>query len=222
MPYREDIPGYMPKKDLEIIEALAGSIKENGLIVEVGSYFGRSSWVWAKSSPPHSTVYCIDPWPHLDSVRGIFDVSLEDFKSYVQDCPNVVPIQGYSPHIPWTEDLLVDLVFIDGNHFSPHVDNDLQFWSRMLKPTGILCGHDFNPLRYPDVCETVIRLAQESGWPLRIFEGSTIWYFEKEKEQFSLSNKRMVSQRLILESMSWQPTLAQLDVVRRIYQQKQA
>lgn len=220
MPFREDIPGYMPRTDLEIIEAIAACVPESGNIVEVGSYFGRSSWAWAKSAPSTSKVYCIDPWPNSQVVKGIFDASIEDFKSYVQDCSNIIPIQGFSPHIPWPKDRCVDVVFIDGNHTSPHVDNDLSFWSEMLAPHGILCGHDFNPYKYPDVCESVVHLSQKLHLPFRLFQGSTIWYFEKSKENFSVKNKKMLSQRLILETMSWQPDATQIEVLRRIYQHK--
>lgn len=220
MPFREDIPGYMPRKDLEIIEALAACVGENGIVVEIGSYFGRSSWAWAQSVPPSAKVYCIDPWPDSKLVRGIFDANIEDFKSFVQDCPNILPIQGLSPHVPWPKDRLADVIFVDGNHSSPHVDNDLAFWSDMLKPNGILCGHDFNPYRYRDVCEAVIALSKSKEWPFRIFQDSTIWFFENRQENFPLKNKNMLSQHVILETMSWQPNATHLEVLRRIYQYK--
>lgn len=217
MPYREDIPGYMPRKDLEIIEALSQCVTEKGTVVEIGSYFGRSSWAWAKSVPPSATVYCIDPWPASPFVRGIFDASFEDFSNTIKDCPNIIPIQGFSPYIPWSKDRLADVIFIDGNHKKPHVNNDIEFWSEMLTKTGILCGHDFNPYKYPDVCEAVISLSYLNNWPFRIFQDSTIWYFEKHKENFSIKNKKMISQRLVLETMSWQPDAKQIEVVRKIY-----
>ncbi|MGK5594324.1 MAG: class I SAM-dependent methyltransferase [Parachlamydiaceae bacterium] len=218
MPYREDIPGYMPKKDLEVIENLAGCLPENSCMVEVGSYYGRSSWAWAKSVPSSCIVYCIDPWPHSDLVQGIFDASLDDFESYLKDCPNVIPVQGLSPHIPWDDKQFVDLVFIDGNHFSPHVNDDLECWAKRLTPSGILSGHDFNPTRYPDVCEAVIALSKELRWPLRLFSNSTIWYLERGKEPLSSHNRRIVAQRLIVESMCWQPNEAQMEAIRHVYQ----
>lgn len=218
MPFREDIPGYMPRKDLEIIEALAACVSEEGTVVEIGSYFGKSSWAWAKSVPKGATVYCIDPWPASQIVRGIFDAKLEDFKDYVRDCPNIIPIQGYSPHIPWPKERLADVIFIDGNHMKPHVNNDIAFWSEMVKPHGILCGHDFNPYKYRDVCEAVIQFSETNSMPFRLFQDSTIWYLENGKENFSLKNKNMLSQHLVLETISWQPDAAQIAVIRKIYQ----
>ena len=140
---------------------------------------------FAKSVDPSVTVYCIDPWPGSPSkqlVPGLFDAGLEDFREYVRDCPNIVPIQGYSPRMPWPSKRLVDLAFIDGNHSSPHVDNDIAFWSEKLQPTGILSGHDFNPERHPDVCEAVINFSKKLQKSFRVFPDSSIWYFEPDRE----------------------------------------
>lgn len=218
MPFREDIPGYMPRQDLINIEAIASCVPENGSVVEVGSYFGKSSWAWAKSVPDSAKVYCIDPWPASSLVRGIFDASIEDFKDYVRDCPNIIPIQGYSPYIPWPKENLVDVVFIDGNHKEPHVTHDIEFWVELLKPGGILCGHDFNPYCYKDVCEAVIHFSENNKWPFRLFQDSTMWYFENGKENFSLKNKKLLSQHLVLETMSWQPESTHINVLRKVYQ----
>lgn len=220
MPYREDIPGYMPRRDLEVLEAIAACVEPNGTAVEVGSYFGKSSWALAKSVDPSVTLYCIDPWPGSPSqqlVLGLFDAGLEDFKEYVKDCPNIVPIQGYSPHMPWPKEKKADLVFIDGSHISPDVDNDIAFWLGQLKETGILCGHDFNPQAHPDVCEAVIKTSKTLGMPIKIFTGSTIWYFKFGQEEFSEKNHRRQVNLLLLETMSWQPTSEQIKKLRKIY-----
>jgi hypothetical protein len=136
MAYREDIFGYMPEIDLISIEVLAACVPERGTVVEVESYFGRSAWAWAHSVRSEVKVFCIDPWPGMkenhDSSKKMKDASLEEFLANVQDCPNIIPIRGSSPIMPWDKNLRPDLVFIDGNHFYPQVDNDLAFWAAQL------------------------------------------------------------------------------------------
>ncbi len=221
MPYREDIPGHMYGRDFKAIEALAACVSPHGTVVEVGAYYGRSAWAWAKSVPSSATVYCIDSWegnkddplPQMDR-----SASLDEFKEYVKDCSNIIPIQGYSPTMTWDKNLRPDLVFIDGNHLKPHVDNDLAFWSKQLNPHGILCGHDFNPSKWPDVCAAVIQLAKSIKKPFRLFEDNTIWYFELEREEFKVENREVLMSRLLLEEISWQPTPNNILQIQSMFQ----
>lgn len=208
MVYREDIPGWMNKQDFIAIEALASCVPPEGILVEIGSYLGRSSWAWAQSVLPSVKVYCIDPWP---------ENLLPEFKENVKDCPNITPIQGYSPTMPWNKDLKPDLVFIDGNHYSPHVDNDLIFWSQQLKQSGILCGHDFNPFKWPDVCRAVIKQAKLLKKPFKIFEGSSVWYIELNQEDFSVENRDCLINRIGLQDISWEPTCDEIQYMIEKY-----
>ena len=41
--YNLDIPGFMSETELIVIEELASQVPENGIIVELGCYKGRSS-----------------------------------------------------------------------------------------------------------------------------------------------------------------------------------
>lgn len=214
MPYREDIPGFMPLTDLRVIEALSETVPANGIVVEVGSYFGRSSWAFAKSVDPSVKVYCIDPWIATEE----YNARLEDFKEYTKDCSNIIAIKGCSPDIPWPAELKIDLAFIDGNHKSPYVDKDLDHWSKKLSKNGILSGHDFNPKKYPDVCRAVIRASQTLKRPFRIFDDSTIWFLEMGIEDFNWETKKRLSKILHLETMSWQPDETHIKMIQNVYE----
>lgn len=198
MPYREDLQGWMTVPDFKAIESLAATVPENGVVVEIGSAWGRSSWAWAKSVKPTVTVYCIDPWTKND----IYSATIDEFLESVKDCPNIIPIQGLSPDMKWDKKIKPDLVFIDGNHASPYVDNDISFWSKQLKPTGILSGHDFELEWFKDVCRATINQAMIMKKNLRIFEGSRIWYIELERNRLSRNNEDLIA-RLLLEDISY-------------------
>lgn len=41
------------------------------------------------------------------------------------------------------EDGSLDFVYLDGNHMSPYIDEDIQMWLKKVKVGGILGGHDY-------------------------------------------------------------------------------
>jgi hypothetical protein len=167
MPYNLSIPGQVSVYQLQAIELVASLVPKNGIAVEVGSLFGKSSWAWAKSVDPSAHVYCIDPWEGNRGVRGMeqrlgIAYGLEQFNKHVTDCANLTPLQGYSPRDFLDWDRAIDLYYEDAVHTDPILSDNLRFWSAKLKPSGILCGDDYRP-RFPDVCNGVHRLAAEFG-----------------------------------------------------------
>jgi len=167
MPYNPSIPGQVSEHQLKAIEAVASLVPQNGKVVEVGSLFGSSSWTWAKSVDPSVTVYCIDPWEGNEGVRAMearygITYGIEQFKRHTADCPNIRPLQGYSPtnFLDWSDP--IDLYYEDAVHVNPILARNLEFWSGKLKPGGIVCGDDYRP-RFPDVRAGAEDLARRLG-----------------------------------------------------------
>jgi hypothetical protein len=166
MPYNLDIPGQVSVDQLRAIEAVAALVPEKGKLVEVGSLFGRSSWAWAKSVNPSVTLYCIDAWKD-DDIRTMqaphgISCGIEQFRAFTQDCPNILPMQGYSPtgFLSWTDP--IDLYYEDAAHTDPILSQNLEFWTARLKPGGIICGGSYRP-RFADVQHGAERLAERFG-----------------------------------------------------------
>lgn len=155
MPYDLDIPGQVSEFQLQAIEVVASLVPKGGCVVEVGSLFGRSSWAWAKSVPQDAVVYCIDPWEGNQGVRGLeqahnIQYGIGQFKEYTKDCPNIRPIQAYSPDGVGEWDIPVDVYYEDAVHTNPILDRNIKFWTSKLSPNGIACGDDYRP-RFADV-----------------------------------------------------------------------
>jgi hypothetical protein len=174
MPYRLDIPGQVSVFQLRAIEAIASLVPPHGVVVEVGSLFGRSSWAWGASVPPSTEVFCIDPWEHNAGVRAMeqrygIKYGLEQFIEYTKDQPNITPKKGYSPNdfLDWNRN--IDLYYEDAVHTNPILARNLEFWSSKLKPTGVLCGDDYRP-RFPDVRSGAEGLAKAFGRELILVE----------------------------------------------------
>jgi hypothetical protein len=52
----------MNRAELELIARTAAEVRPRGVIVEIGSFAGRSSVHWAANSDPTVAVYCMDPF----------------------------------------------------------------------------------------------------------------------------------------------------------------
>lgn len=97
-------------------------------ILEVGSLFGESAKVLAHGG----RVVCVD----------LFEQGLERFTANTIGC-HVTPFQGDSRLLlPLLPDHAYDLIFIDGDHTWPVVDNDLKQAKRLIRPGGVICGDD--------------------------------------------------------------------------------
>lgn len=166
MAFRLDIPGQVNIHQLRAIELVASLAPRDGVIVEVGSLFGRSSWAWGASAP-QATVYCIDPWQGNQGValmeaRLGIKYGVEQFIEHTKDLPNVKPMQGYSPQDFKNWDKPVDIYYEDAVHVNPILKANLDFWSAKVKPTGVICGDDYRP-RFPDVRAGAEGLAKALG-----------------------------------------------------------
>lgn len=63
-------------------------------------------------------------------------------------------------------DKSLDFVFVDANHYYPHVKLDIEAWLPKLKPSGLMCGHDYDNKEYTfgaDVKRAVDEIAKSLG-----------------------------------------------------------
>jgi len=151
------IPGWSSKNELGLLGSLASRVRANGTIVELGSFAGRTASILAKNGP-QAKVYCIDPWGHFD-IRRVNDFALtymsgdistfypgelyDLFLRNTADCPNIIPMRGLSTEVPWKEDHLIDLLFIDADHDTEPLLADLKTWWPRMHPDGLVVGHDW-------------------------------------------------------------------------------
>jgi hypothetical protein len=178
MPYDLDILGFMPEKELQILARLAKLFvpEKNGVIVEVGSFCGRSTVCWARNIDPSTTIYAYDRFPEDDYHLGQPLNTKEEFLKNTRDYKNIIPVTGYCPDpSKYTDDRKIDLFFLDALHMNP---NDLQVLLHFLphlKPNGLLAGHDYYH-EWPDVIFNVKFLEELIGVKATIEH--TVWYIQ--------------------------------------------
>ena len=172
--YDMSIKGHMNEIELKVIERWASEVPENGVIVEVGSLFGRSAVAWAKSCHPSVNVYCVDAFYDAQGDNDFYD----EFHENTKDIPNIHPVARVCPFFKYSKHIgePADIFFVDAAHFNPNDWHIIQFGLRNLKSGGLLCGHDYLST-FPDVKLNVNRLEEMFGKPATFYSGTSLWSF---------------------------------------------
>jgi hypothetical protein len=149
---------------------------KNISVLEIGSYVGESTRMFADKV---KSVISVDPFMN--------DYDPNDLACRFADIPTKVyqefqkNISSYSniKHIRKTSDDAIndlidekfDLVYIDGVHTYEQVKKDIENYRKIVKPNGLLCGHDYlNEGHLVGVFEAVNEIF---GKPDIIFEDTT-------------------------------------------------
>jgi hypothetical protein len=135
------IPGWLSKREEKLLAYFAA--KTPGLIVEIGSYQGKSTVAMARVTK--NKIYAIDPH-YLKSYKKF----LANTKKY----KNIIPIKKTSEKANINWKLPIALLHIDGNHEYEFVKQDIKLWLKHLENNGVVVFHDaFAP--YPQVWQAV-------------------------------------------------------------------
>jgi predicted O-methyltransferase YrrM len=147
----ETIPGWMRPEELRWLAEQAATRRD---IAEIGSWMGRSTRALADHTP--GTVYAVDTWQGSD--EPVHRKALADKPKdwlYRQFCANLADLLAAQPpkviavRRPSVQAarrlrrLRFDLIFLDGAHDYASVRDDLAAWAPLLRPGGLLCGHDW-------------------------------------------------------------------------------
>lgn len=160
----------------------ATEIGEKGLIIEIGVWAGFTAIAMALGGP---FVYAVDTFDGrdrftskkaLESLMGFYQLNyaptntLPFFLSNVEKAglsgrlcevvrPSVEAVSLFEPNT-------ADLIFLDGDHERDAIRDDLQLWSRILKPGGILAVDNYKGIG--EVKQETDRFIQDSQWPVAI------------------------------------------------------
>lgn len=147
------IEGQVSKNEITRLISLAQDVKMGEVIVEIGSFRGRSSIALGLGSKMGngSRVYAVDP--HLDFsgvMGGTFSPSdqTELYKNIIRfsmgEIVSVVSLPSACTAKGWIEDWPIGLLWIDGDHKYESVRLDFDSWKDHVAPNGIIAFHDSN------------------------------------------------------------------------------
>ena len=166
-------------------------IPHNGVVVEVGSFFGDSSsrmfCEGIKKYKNNAVLHCVDTFNddfftsktqtadfmkkfnRITRGRRVIEVFFENMQPYEYKLireDSVDASMGF-------EDESIDLVFIDGDHTKEAVFRDISAWYPKVKYGGVICGHDYGKKQF-GVTEVVDSFFKKID---RVV--SSIWYVKK-------------------------------------------
>ena len=162
----------MEESELQQIVRWAALVPHNGIIVEVGSFKGRSTIAWSTSCDPSVTVYSMDFFN--DYAEPYYAAFLENTK----DITNIRPISCIVPYtMPNWTDQMIDVFFLDGMHKNPADIDGIKYFLPWIKKGGMICGHDYMVEEWPDVVENTRTLEKILDKSVTLYEGTTLWSF---------------------------------------------
>lgn len=144
----ENIPGSTTKREGLWLYQLALAGPGKGVIVEIGSFLGRSTIYLARGSKAarREKVYAIDP--HLGAPVINHKFSGPTYRQFLnnikaaQVSDMIVPMKRRSGEAVrgWRQP--VRLLFIDGDHAYRAVKQDLMQWGKFVVEGGVIAVHD--------------------------------------------------------------------------------
>ena len=155
------------------------------IVVEVGSWLGVSTAFMAKMLPEDGMIFAVDPWETPTEIMSqgypplnwpIWPVLYEQFLSnmfHYNVETKVTPIRATSvkgAEVMKKKNIKIDLIYIDANHDTEPVLEDLRVWYPLVEGHGLLCGDDWC---WPTVRDAVYQFAVEKN--LQVYGNGNFW-----------------------------------------------
>ncbi len=156
----DDAKGFMPPDEAEALWDAAWAMAPHGVILEVGTYCGKSAtWLGAAARDRSGQVVTVDHhrgseenqagWEHhdpslVDPATGLMD-TLPYFRrtmhaAGLEDVVTAIVGRSVTVAAMWSTPLA--MLFIDGGHAEEHAQNDYAGWAKFVVPQGVLAIHD--------------------------------------------------------------------------------
>lgn len=137
-PLIADIPGWLTDEEGEALYDLARACRGDGVIVEIGSWKGKSTVCLGLGSQAGKSVpvYAVDP--HADYRFGDFKDNVE--RAGIAEL--VRPVASLSQAAADTFDEPIELLFVDGSHEYDLVLEDFEKWVPKVVDGGWVAFHD--------------------------------------------------------------------------------
>jgi len=167
------IKGSLTIKDMVIIEERAREVKENGFIVEIGCYYGKSSSIIFLSKKESVIFYTIDSFTgtEVDKNKEQYEIMIQNMVNF-NFYPRIIYSSSQKAYYLF-EDKSIDLLFIDGWHLEESVLSDIGNFLPKMKKGSIMMGHDWET--YKSVNNAVLHFFNKDRIKTNLQIGSSIW-----------------------------------------------
>ncbi len=150
------IDGWLTQEEALGLYGLASLVPRNAIIVEIGSWKGKSTFCIAKGLKK-GKIFAIDPFNAegetgsrelYEKTKGVAPL-YEQFSSMLKKhglWEKIEPLIGFSSQFT-NHFAQIDFLFIDGDHSIEGCDYDYTHFSPFIKTGGFIAFHDFDPDR---------------------------------------------------------------------------
>ena len=145
----DSVDGWLTEKEGRLLYELAKKCGARGVIVEIGSWKGKSTTWLARGSKEKSRakIYAVDPHTGTASQKQRFGKiwTFDEFRKNIRNAgvsDVVVPLVKTSKEAAKGFDMPVELIFIDGDHDYDLVKLDFELWYPKVIEGGIMAFHD--------------------------------------------------------------------------------
>lgn len=178
----EPLSGFLSNKEAGLLYWAAVHWPVAGPVLELGSYAGRSTIVFARAG---RHVHAIDAWS-----LNVADLSaygggetdansvLESFKHNLEQAGVAAKVdihRGLTQHVGRTWTIPGAILFIDAGHTYEDVKGDLDIWTQHLLPEGLLLMHDVLGDTYLGVTRAASDLLNQN-WRVIVSAGSIVGF----------------------------------------------
>lgn len=131
----------------EVAELLINLAKNSSVIVEVGSWKGKSTINMALANSK-AKIYAIDPFTGSQEHQYKADTDIDTYEAFLKNCRDfnvagqIIPLRMNSHEAVSHIKEEIDLLFIDGSHEYPDVKADFENLFPKLGPGGVIAFHD--------------------------------------------------------------------------------
>ena len=140
--------GMLIWKEAQILKKCASMLSKNPVIINIGAGAGTSV-VAILEERPDAFIFSVDKEPALDECINILACGM--------DLTRCVRLLGESWEVGRNFPYSVNMVFVDGDHETKVVEQDIITWLPKIISGGIMAFHDYKHPNVPELTDIVNR-----------------------------------------------------------------
>ncbi|MEK9183937.1 MAG: class I SAM-dependent methyltransferase, partial [Patescibacteria group bacterium] len=190
----DEVHGWLSDGEAISLYKLAKSSPKKGVIVEIGSWQGKSTIWLAKSG---SKIYAIDP--HIGAPEQIeqYGHNIQTFEKFKSNINKAGVTEMVVPVVKDSEEAFkfwggepISFLFIDGSHQYEDVKKDFMLWSPLVMDGGIIAFHDSSAPGPSQVLEEFIYKSKNFR-VIKVIDSLTVAYKGGRLPLFTYCNQRI-------------------------------
>jgi len=134
------------------IQAVKNTMKEPIVGCEVGTFKGIHAEQILKTLPNLTRLYLVDPYTMYEGYTDFENPSNQLLSDAEKEAHT--RLEPYKKRVVWVREKFkdehipepLDFIYIDGQHTYAAVTHDIWHATRLVKPGGIIAGHDYYPV----------------------------------------------------------------------------